>query len=151
MTYNKQYHVMYKPGFVGTWLAWFINQHKDFPNYKMELNYGDRHDSSIPTDFVCKGGSWFEGSGQSFTQSMTSEKERKSIMNERATLRCYKTFPHDYSNDSDDVDRFVQTVSDTMDEYNVIIPIVQDMYHAKILARRFVNIVELSLDRIALS
>lgn len=134
---------MYKPGWIGTWLSWFINQHSTFPNYQMKLNYDDRNDSSIATDFVCKGGSWFEREGHSLSQSMLSASERASIINFNATQRCYKTFPHDYPNDCNEVDDFIIKIKESNIEYNVIIPTLINDSHIKILAKRFVDIIEL--------
>lgn len=137
---------MYKPGWIGTWMVWFINQHSKFPQYNLELNYGDRHDPTLPTDFICRGGSWFEREGHSFKHSQNSASELASIVNVEATHRCYKTFPHDYPDDSIEVNTFVENIKKEVSEYHVIIPYAKNEHHIKILARRFVDIIELDED-----
>lgn len=135
---------MYKPGWIGTWIMWFINQHSTFPQYEIVTNNGDREDDSFPTDYICKGGSWFWGDGQSFTDSSTNQTERNRVINKSVTNRCYKTFPdHHFTDEQENVQDFIDSIDF---DYNVIIANVTNARHLEILARRFTDIIELDED-----
>ena len=50
----KNYFCFYDAGLSGTWLAWFINQHGNFPQY-----YCDEHEvDGVVTDLCCDGATW---------------------------------------------------------------------------------------------
>lgn len=50
----------YDPGDVGTWLTWFINQHKDFPKFDKAIRYEQEGNKfgNIPSDYSCFSSDW---------------------------------------------------------------------------------------------
>jgi len=50
----------YDPGDAGTWLTWFINQHKNFPKFNKSIRYeqADNTFGNIPTDYSCFDSDW---------------------------------------------------------------------------------------------
>ena len=50
----------YDPGDVGTWLTWFINQHKDFPKFDKAIRYEQEGNKfgNIPSDYSCFNSDW---------------------------------------------------------------------------------------------
>ena len=56
----KNYLVLYTPGMCGTWLSWLINQHKNFPHYKLEhKNYINDLGETKSLDVGCFGADFY--------------------------------------------------------------------------------------------
>jgi len=56
----KNYLVLYVPGMCGSWLAWLINQHKNFPQYDLGHNHWTNDLGETKTlDFGCFGADWY--------------------------------------------------------------------------------------------
>jgi len=56
----KNYLVLYNPGLCGTWLTWLINQHKNFPQYRLkDKNYINDKEETKPLDVCCFGSDWY--------------------------------------------------------------------------------------------
>mgnify|MGYP000648554573 CR=1 FL=1 len=51
----NNYLVLYRPGFGGTWLGWFINSHKNFAQYPF---YKKARIRGVTTDVGCDGIDW---------------------------------------------------------------------------------------------
>ena len=102
---KDSFAVLYCSGMWGTWLTWFINQHKNFPQYNNTKIYVN----GLHTDFACNGATWcFTVDTEDGAQDtpMTYEEyvenwlipERK---NHQATKNCMKLLPdHDWTWDN---------------------------------------------------
>ena len=56
----KVFGCWYEAGDSGTWLTWFINQHKDFPKFNLQLHYQEKGNEfgDIPSDYSCDPATW---------------------------------------------------------------------------------------------
>lgn len=52
----KKFAVFYEAGMAGTWLAWFVNLHANFP--KAELNNEYQYEDDVLTDYSSNGSNW---------------------------------------------------------------------------------------------
>lgn len=145
MTFDKQYHLVYRPGWAGTWLCWFINQHRDFPHYTKELFHGNRDDVSFPTDFSCAGADWWLSEGQTFDEQMI--KQDQLVVNKTSTQRCFKILTeHHYPDNEDFTDPVVAELKRLPFDYNPIFATVSEPKHISILAKRWETIMMLGDD-----
>ena len=57
---DKVFGCWYEAGDSGTWLTWFINQHKDFPKFSASLHFQEKGNEfgDIPSDYSCDGATW---------------------------------------------------------------------------------------------
>jgi hypothetical protein len=102
MDIKQNYICLYKPGLAGTWLTWFVNQHKDFPRYK----YQQLKTHGVITDLSCNGATWCftkDTEDGSQDEPMTFDDYIKNWTepesnNYCATHNCIKVLPdHDLS------------------------------------------------------
>jgi hypothetical protein len=58
---NNVFGCWYEPGDSGTWLAWFINQHENYPKFKKDIRYEQegKKFGEIASDYSCHGADWF--------------------------------------------------------------------------------------------
>ena len=56
----QNYLILYTPGMCGTWLTWLINQHKNFPQYKLKnIKYINDKEEANLLDVRCFGADWY--------------------------------------------------------------------------------------------
>jgi hypothetical protein len=93
----KHYYCLYSAGLAGTWLTWFVNQHKDFPKYK----YQQLKTHGVITDLGCDGATWCftkDTEDGSQDEPMTFDDYIKEYAtpesnNQHATHNCIKVLP----------------------------------------------------------
>jgi hypothetical protein len=79
----KNYLVLYTPGLCGTWLTWLINQHKNFPQYKLkDKNYINDKEETKPLDVGCFGSDWYtyqhiSKDSDYYTRNYSSDKDNE--------------------------------------------------------------------------
>ena len=75
--------VLYTPGLCGTWLTWLINQHKNFPQYKLkDKNYINDKKETKPLDVGCFGSDWhtyqhISKDSDYYTRNYSSDKDNE--------------------------------------------------------------------------
>jgi len=123
--------VLYEAGKSGTWLAWFINQHNNFPRY----DYKEQNRNlDKQVDIACNGADWWP-ENQSFKENRRLAKEIFSN-NTNSTKDCIKILPNHnlFQQNSMYVNRSLLKKY-TSDIDKVIIPIVTDVLHDQFLER----------------
>jgi hypothetical protein len=96
----------YEAGDAGTWLTWFINQHKNFVVLPCALQYGQQdHDmGNIPTDYACTLSNWVVAGNKTTSwhdflvniETRLFEKRNNSIEKQGKLFYrnfCYKLIP----------------------------------------------------------
>lgn len=145
---NDVFGCWYEPGDAGTWFTWFINQHKDYPQFENKMLYDQQGKElgHIPSDFGCYGADWFitdfenesafefKDYRQRLTdQHITHNKDYKHI--------CYKILPwhnpfhlEDDELENETVKELATRLVKESDTKAVIIPQVEVSY--QLFARR---------------
>lgn len=117
--------ILYEAGKSGTWLAWFINQHKNFPKYDYKLQ---ERKLNKQVDVACNGADWWP-ENETFDQNR-KDAFRLHSNNITSTKDCIKVLPNHELRDSlsQDVDKeLLRRYTHKIDK--VIIPIITDTMH----------------------
>ena len=85
----KNYLVLYEAGKAGTWLTWLINQHANFPQYK--LIEQERDNLKQQLDVACLGADFL---WQEHDYSESVKRSQRFIINKEHTKRCVKVIPN---------------------------------------------------------
>lgn len=134
----KTYGCWYEPGDAGTWLTWFINQHKDFPKFTNVLRYEQEGNplGHIPSDYSCWDSDWHVVKWEGHDKQTWAEfiDNANDISDEYSSV-CYKVLPYHNPfsvgpNEVDDLDQhsFADLLIEQSNTNLVIIPIIKSDY-----------------------
>lgn len=119
---NDVFGCWYEPGDAGTWFTWFINQHKDYPQFLKQTHYEQEGNTlgHIPTDYSCRDADW----------NIVNELFPKANTNQ-----CYKTLPwhnpfqlEDNELENETVEQLAHRIIKDSNTKAIIIPQVEISY-----------------------
>lgn len=145
---NDVFGCWYEPGDSGTWFTWFINQHKDYPQFETRMLYDQQGKElgHIPSDFVCYGADWFIkdfGEEQKFEFKDYRQHLHNNKVNHNKDYKhiCYKILPwhnpfhlEDHELENETVKELASRIVKESNTKAVIIPQVEVSY--QLFARR---------------
>ena len=134
----KVYSVSYNAGLGGTWLTWFINQHKGFQQYPIHFNT-QRLDYAVEDNLMWR-----------WKDMNWNETVKQNVWNDKSKV-VYKLFPdHDWiSVNQHSTDRDVELL-DSSNTIGIIVPYVNEELKQEFVKRNVLSF-ETSVERSVLN